>query len=149
MIKDSLTIFACVLLFSATAMPSISSIYSPYDYGNDHFSENVIVSVQITDKGLYNLVVSIQTLEKPSSYKYSNTYREMMRRFMVDARGITTQKILNRNELSVSDFAALREEIDAELSKLADVLVYKYFPNRHMNLVYSISDFFLLKPGDY
>ncbi len=148
MIKDSLTIIACVLLFSATAMPSISSSF--YSSGYDRYSENVVVSVEIAEKGLYNLVVSIQSFDKPKSFKSYNTdtYKDMMQRFMVEARGITVRKILNRKEISVSDFSVLREEIDAELTKLADELAYKYFPNKQMILVYSISNFFLLKPGD-
>ena len=95
---------------------------------------SVIAAVQIKDKGIYNLVVSIQFLRNPTKSKIyrSNEYEQLIDRLIIESRGIALQKILESKELSLTDLAGLRNTIDTEIRKLIADLKEMYL--EHVSL---------------
>ena len=104
----------------------------------------------IKDKGLYNLVVTIQFLRKPQDSKIykSDEYEKLVDRLLVESRGITLQRILEQKNMALSDFAVLKKGIETDIESLANRLKKKLVPDQDIEVVFSISDFFLLEPTD-
>ena len=134
-----------ILLFLAS-----SSFAGFYSSQYDTQSSSVVSAIQIKDKGIYNLVVSANFLRKPQDKKIYNSdeYDELMDRLSVEWRGIATQKILEAQELSVSELINLKNSIQSEIKALADQLKKQYVPDKNAEVVFSISNFFLLEPKD-
>jgi hypothetical protein len=53
---------------------------------------------------------------------------------------------LKAKEQSINDLAGLKGNIEAEIAKLADQLKKKYSLNKDVEVVFSLSNFFLLEP---
>jgi len=136
---------AIVVLFTSNAFAEGWSKYeAPY------IKENVVAPVQIKDKGIYNLVVSVQFLNTPydeKTYK-SDAYEKFIKRLKVDWSGVAILQILKAKDMSISDLAVLKANIEAEISKLADQLKSKYSLDKNVEVVFSISNFFLLEPKE-
>jgi len=119
-------------------------------YEAPYSKDNAIAPVQIKDKGIYNLVVSIQFLNTPydeKTYK-SDAYERFIKRLKVDWSGVAILQILKAKEMSVTDLASLKGNIEAEITKLADQLKSKYSLDKNVEVVFSISNFFLLEPKE-
>ena len=119
-------------------------------YKNPYSQDSVIAPIQIKDKGIYNLVVSIQILNTPyddKKYK-SYAYENLVKRLKVEWSGIATNQILSAKELSLNDLSGLKARIEAEISKLADQLKNKYALDNNSEVVFSVSNFFLLEPKE-
>ena len=132
-----------VLLLASNAFAGFSSSYSsPYS------SDSVVAPIQIKDKGIYNLVISIQFLNEPYDKKMyeSDAYENFIRRLKVEWSGIALLQILKAKEQSINDLAGLKGNIEAEIAKLADQLKKKYSLNKDVEVVFSLSNFFLLEP---
>jgi len=67
---------------------------------------------------------------------------------LVESRGIALQKILERKDLTIGNFSELKKDIETDISKLATELKKKFLPNQDIEVVFSISDLFLLEPTD-
>ena len=143
--KLSVALFALVL-FSSNALAGFYS--SSSGYGRE--AGTVVAAVEIKDKGIYNLVVTIQFLRKPRDTKVykSDEYEKLVDRLLVASRGITLQRILEQKDLSVSDFATLKKSIESDIENLSTQLKKKIIPEQEIEVVFSISDFFLLQPAD-
>ena len=143
--KISIALFALLLLSSNAFAGFYSS--SP---GYSRESGTVVAAVEINDKGLYNLVVTIQFLRKPQDTKVykSDEYEKLVDRLLVESRGIILQRILELRNLSVSDFAALKKSIESDIGNLATQLKKKIISEQETEVVFSLSDFFLLEPTD-
>lgn len=131
-----------ILLFASNALAGFSSYSSPYS------SDSVIASVQIKDKGIYNLVISIQFLNEPYDSKPYDTdaYENFIRRLKVEWSGVALLQVLKAKEQSINDLADLKSSIESELVKLADQLKQKYRIQKDTEVVFSLSNFFLLEP---
>ena len=134
-----------VVLFTSNAFAEGWSKYeAPYS------KDNAIAPVQIKDKGIYNLVVSIQFLNTPydeKTYK-SDVYERFIKRLKVDWSSVAILQILKAKEMSITDLASLKGNIEAEITKLADQLKSKYSLDKNVEVVFSISNFFLLEPKE-
>jgi len=134
-----------VVLFTSNAFAEGWSKYeAPYS------KDNAIAPVQIQDKGIYNLVVSIQFLNTPydeKTYK-SDVYERFIKRLKVDWSSVAILQILKAKEMSITDLASLKGNIEAEITKLADQLKSKYSLDKNVEVVFSISNFFLLEPKE-
>jgi hypothetical protein len=121
-------------------------------YSSDNIREavTVVAAVQIKGKGIYNLVVTIQFLRKPQDSKIykSDENERFMDRLLIQSRGIALKKILERKEIAVSDFYDLKKVIETDIANLATQLKKNLFPNQNIEVVFSISDFYLLEPRD-
>ncbi len=134
-----------VVLLASTAFAGFSS-YS--DSSNS--SDTVIAPIQIKNKGMYNLVVSIQFLREPTEEKVykSDPYEKFTRRLQVEWSGIAINQILKAKEQSINDLANLKANIEGEITKLANQLKNKYTVDKKVEVVFSVSNFFLLEPKD-
>ncbi|KPJ95216.1 MAG: hypothetical protein AMJ53_03270 [Gammaproteobacteria bacterium SG8_11] len=137
-----------LLLVSHSALAGISSGFYSSHYAAGEGS--VIAAVEIKDRGIYNLIVSIQFLRKPKDSKIykSDEYEQLIDRLVVESRGIALQKILESKELSLTDFAGLKNNIETDIKKLVAEMKDKYLPGGEVEVVFSVSNFFLLEPRD-
>lgn len=137
-------IFVLALFASNAVAEGFSKYEAPYS------KDNAVAPVQIKDKGIYNLVVSIQFLNTPYDDKIykSDAYERFMKRLKVDWSGVAVLHILKTTEMSVTDLAGLKGNIEAEISRLADQLKSRYMLDKNVEVVFSISNFFLLEPKE-
>jgi hypothetical protein len=119
-------------------------------YSDSNNRDTVIAPIQIKNKGIYNLVVSIQFLNAPTEEKVykSDTYEKFMRRLQVEWSGVAILQILKAKEQSINDLANLKTNIESEITKLANQLKNKYSVDKNVEVVFSISNFFILEPRD-
>lgn len=146
MIRKLLIVSFFIILSSSSAG---ASIYSS-DYNNSKEEGRIIAAVQIKGKGIYNLIVTIQFLRKAQDSKAykSDEYDKFMDRLVLESRGIALRKILERKELSVSDFNELKKSIETDIKNYSVQLKKYLIPNHNIEVVFSISDFYLLEPRD-
>jgi|MudIll2142460700_1097286.scaffolds.fasta_scaffold113139_2 outer membrane protease len=139
----SITLLA-LLLFASNALAGFSS------YSDISSSDSVIAPIQIKNKGIYNLVVSIHFLNAPTEDKVykSDPYDKFMRRLKVEWSGVAIIQILKAKEQGINDLANLKANIEGEITKLANQLKSKYAVDKNVEVVFSISNFFILEPKD-
>lgn len=133
-----------VTLVASNAFAGLSS------YDSINSSDSVIAPIQIKNKGIYNLVVSINFLNAPTEDKVykSDPYEKFMRRLKVEWSGVAINQILKAKEQSINDLANLKANIEGEITKLANQLKSKYSVDKNVEVVFSLSNFFLLEPKD-
>jgi len=133
-----------ILLFTSNLFAGFGKYNSPYR------SDTVVAPIQIKDKGLYNLVVSIQFLSEPYDHKKYKTdeYESFIKRLSVEWGGVALHEILKVPEQNVSDLVELKKNIETEISKLADRLKTKYKIEKNVEVVFSLSNFFVLEPKE-
>ena len=143
MIRKLIIAFIFLILCSSNAA---ASFYSS-DYNRE--AGTVIAAVQVKGKGICNLIVTIQFMRKPQDSKVykSDEYEKFMDRLAIESRGIALKKILERKELAVSDLNELRKVIETEIGNHAAQLKKKLLPNQNVEVVFSISNFYLLEPN--
>ena len=138
--------FISVLLIIFLSAPNVLAGFS--SYRNPYSSDSVIAPIQIKDKGLYNLLISIQFLNEPFDKKPydSDAYENFIRRLKVEWSGVALLQVLKTKEQSINDLAELKGNIEAVIAELADQLKNKYSLNKDAEVVFSLSNFFLLEP---
>ena len=142
MVRSLFSAMIIVLLLTPTALAGFSSYNNPYS------SDSVVAPIQIKDKGIYNLVVAIQFLNEPYDQKVykSDAYENYIRRIKVEWSGIVLSQILSAEEQSINDLVGLKGKIETKVAELADRLKNKYSLDRDVEVVFSLSNFFLLEP---
>ncbi len=142
------TISIAILMVALIASSAFAGFSSYSDSSNSR--DTVIAPIQIKNKGMYNLVVSIQFLHAPTEEKAykSDPYEKFMRRLQVEWSGIAINQILKAKEQSVNDLGNLKANIEGEITKLANQLKNKYAVDKNVEVVFSLSNFFLLEPKD-
>ena len=138
--------FIFVLLIAFLLAPNVLAGFS--SYSSPYSSDSVIAPIQIKDKGMYNLVISIQFLNEPYDKKpyESDAYKNFIRRLKVEWSGVALLQVLKTKEQSINDLAGLKGNIETEIAKLADQLKNKYSLNKDVEVVFSLSNFFLIEP---
>ena len=93
-------------------------------------------------------MISIQFINEPYEKKpyESDAYENFIRRLKVEWSGVALLQVLKANEQSINDLAGLKGNIEAEIARLADQLKNKYSLNKDVEVVFSLSNFFLLEP---
>jgi hypothetical protein len=121
-----------------------------YSSGYSRDEGTVVAAVEIKEKGLYNLVATVEFLHRPQNSKIynSNAYEKLIDRLLVESRGITLQILLDNNELSLSDFSGLKETIETDIENISNKLKKEFLPEQDVDVVFSVSDMFLLEPCD-
>jgi hypothetical protein len=71
-----------------------------------------------------------------------------VRRLKVEWSGVALVHILQAKEQTINDLVGLKGAIEAEIHKLADQLKSKYSLEKDVEVVFSLSNFFLLEPKD-
>jgi len=135
-----------LLIVSLLAPNSFAGISKGYGYPLS--SDLSVAPIKISGKGIYNLVISINLLQRPQDRKIYRTdaYREALNRLQVEWSGIALQKILEAQEVSIEDLPKLKKTIESEIINLANNIKQKYSLEESVELVFSISNFFLLEP---
>jgi hypothetical protein len=131
-----------ILLMASYAIASFSEYSSPYS------GDSVVAPIQIKDEGIYNLVISIQFLNEPYDNKQykSDAYENYIRRVKVEWAGIALSQVLSAKEQTINDLVGLKTNIETEITKLADRLKGKYSLDKNLEVVFSLSNFYLLEP---
>ena len=146
MIRTLKLMLMSVLVFGSNAFAGFDSGFFSTGYTGGEGS--VIAAVEIKDKGLFNLIVSIQFLRKPRESKIykSDEYEQLIDRLLIESRGIALQKMLEAKDLKLTDLAQLKNTIEAEISNKITELKNRYVPGKDVEVVFSLSNFFLMEP---
>ncbi len=144
MIRKTIVLVFLMLLFSSNTFAGL------YSSGYSREQGTLVAAVEIEGKGIFNLIISVHFLRKPQDKKVfsSNAYEHLIDRLMVEWRKVALEKVLSANVLKVTDLAALKNSIETEIEKLASQLKNKLLPEQNVEVVFSISDFYLLEPKD-
>ncbi|TRZ47983.1 MAG: hypothetical protein D4S01_11190 [Dehalococcoidia bacterium] len=134
-----------VVLFASNAFAGLGSFYN-----NPQSSGSIVAPIQIKDKGIYNLVVSIHFLKEPYNNKIykSDAYEKLINRLTVEWSGVALQQILEAKEQNINDLTVLKSNIEKAIVSLADKLKNSYSLEKNTEVVFSLSNFFLLTPKD-
>lgn len=140
--RNSLITAILLLIFSTS---TFASIYSS-SYGT---RGNVVASVEIEGKGIYNLIVSIQFLNQPYDKRNytSDEYEELIKRLSVEWRGVALKTILETNTYKITDLPKLKATVETELQHLIKSSKKKHGVKQNTEVVYSISSFYLMEPN--
>lgn len=140
---------SCIMLILLLLLP-LNTFAGFYSNQYSRESGTIVASVQIKDKGIYNLIITANFLKRPQDKKIykSDKYEHLLDRLQVEWRGLALQKVLESKELSITDFVDLKNSIQTEIVKLIEQLKKKLVPEQDIEVVFSFSDFFLLEPKD-
>ncbi len=136
------SILLVLLIISSNALASFSSYDNPYN------SDSVVAPIQIKNNGIYNIVISIKFLKEPfdqKTYK-SEAYKDLLKRLQIEWSGVTLSQVLKTKEIGVNELVVLKNDIESEITKLADELKNKYSLEKNVEIVFSLSNFYLLEP---
>lgn len=143
--KKSLAILFITLLFTSTVRAA------SYSHDNLYSSDNVIAPIEIKNKGIYNLVISINILNTPYDkqvYK-STSYQNLIHRMQVEWGNAALVHVLSAKEQSINELSLLKSRILTDIQKLADQLKKKYGLGDDVEVVFSLTSFFLVEPRRY
>ena len=142
MVKIANAVLLLVFILSPATVAGFSSYSNPYS------SDSVIAPIKIKNKGIYNLVISIQFLNEPYEKKpyESDAYQKFINRLKIEWSGVTLLQVLKSDEQSLNDLAALKGKIELEIAKLIEKLKPKYLFHNDIEVVFSLYNFFLIKP---
>ena len=134
-----------VVLLASNAFAGFGSYYS-----NPQSGSSIVAAIQIKDKGIYNLVVSVRFLREPYDNKIytSDGYEKLIERLEVEWSEVALQQVLQAKELNINDLVNLKANIEKEIAKLADELKSSYSLDKNTEVVFSLANFFLLEPSD-
>ena len=135
-----ISVLISTILF--TTIAHSGSFKSSYGYNS---RSHVIASVEIIDKGIYNLVVSVNFSNRPRTTKAykKDIYEPLIERLQVEWPGIAMKIILKSNSYKVSDFSALENEISLAIDDLIKSTKAIYDVSEDTEVIYSISSFYL------
>ena len=111
---------------------------------------SVIASVEVEGKGIHNLVITIQFLNKPFDKREYNSdgYEELIKRLAVEWRGVALKKVFELNTYKITDLPKLEASIEIEIQKLVKSSKRKHGVKEGVEVVYSISNFYLIEPSN-
>ncbi|WP_027362865.1 hypothetical protein [Desulfospira joergensenii] len=139
--------FIALILPLFLSSSSFAGIYSS-SYSQDNSS--IIASVELEEMGIVNLIVSIAFLSKPQDSKIykSDEYNKLLQRLQLEWKGVALQKILESKRLRRSDLVILKNRIHTEIEILIEQLTKKLIPGQDAEVVFAISNFYLLEPRE-
>jgi len=128
-----------------------NSFAGGFGYPTYNSKGSLVASVEIEDKGFYNLVMSIIILKEPRDEKdyTSDEYEELIENLVVKWRGIALQKTLELNTIKRSELVTLKISIETEIEKYAEELKVKYNVPKKAEIIFSLSDFYLIRPSEH
>ena len=110
----------------------------------------VTAAVELADKGTYNLFVSVMFLRKPLEKMVydSDDYKFMLDRLSVQWRGVALETILASGKMNITDLSALKDNVETRIRKLVAGEKEKIFPGRDVEVVFSLTGFYLMVPEE-
>ncbi|MGY0565363.1 MAG: hypothetical protein ACW7DR_20325 [Paraglaciecola chathamensis] len=135
-----------ILLISFVLISSASFAgFSSYESFSN--SGGVVAPLVINEKGLFNLVVSVQFIREPyekSPYD-SDEYHSLISRLNLEWQGVAIQKILETPSISPSDLSKLKVSIESSINELIKIIKPKYLIKENVEVVFSIDNFYLVE----
>lgn len=140
--------FLAIVVICLVLTASISSAGGYYN--NPYRSDNVVAPLKLKDEGLYNLVISIQFLNEPYDKKPYKTdgYKKFIQRMMVEWSNAALNATLNSQVSELNHLPKLKSEIESKINELANSLKVKYSLNQDVEVVFTLSNFYLVHPKD-
>ena len=113
---------------------------SPYRF------DNVIAPIQLENEGIYNLVISIQFLNEPYEEKPYETdnYKKFIQRMSVEWSNAALDAALNYKVSKIEQLPKLKSDIESKVLNLANQLKPKYSLKQDVEVVFTLSNFYLV-----
>ncbi len=145
-------IFVAIALTTFVATTFLGEAYAGDFLSYRRHSEfgAVAAAINVKEKGIYNLIVSANFLKRPADervYK-SDQYDILIDRLSVEWKGVALQAILESNDISFRDLVALKKSVEQAIQKHIDNRIKQYFRDQNVEIVFALSDFFLLEPKE-
>lgn len=143
MIKHHIFALSVLLLSVTSAHAGFS--YKSYDSGS-----SIIAAVEIEDKGIYNLVISVKFSNEPYDKKpyTTDSYQELIRRLSTEWRGVALKTVLKNNKYKLSDLSQIEGEVNTAIKELIKGARSKHSINQKTEVLYSISSIYLVDTSD-
>jgi len=137
-----------VFLLCALVCLTVSSAEAGFYSQSYDASGSVAVALQLDNKEIYNLIISIELLRKPQDGKVyeSDNYENMMKQISVGWQNVAIQKTLDLKTIKFSDLCLLKSNIEKGISELIQKAKIKNGISSDVEVVYSLSNFYLLEP---
>ena len=137
-----------LILFSLLLAPN--SFAGMYSSSTQRDNSRIIAAIEIEDVGIMNLIVSVEFLTKPQDSKIyeSDEYGKLLQRIQVEWKSAALQKILESRRLRRSDLVMLKNSIHSEIEILIKRLKKEILPGTDVEVIFAISDFYLLEPRE-
>ncbi|NNJ94355.1 MAG: hypothetical protein HKP57_06390 [Halobacteria archaeon] len=144
MLKPQIVFTFLALLLAATSAHAGFS-YKSYDSGS-----SIIAAVEIEDKGIYNLVISVKFSNEPYDRKpyTGDPYEALIRRLSTEWRGVALKEVLKKNKYKLSDLSRIESTVNTAIQELIKRSKNKHGINAKTEVVYSISSIYLVDTGD-
>ncbi len=135
------SLFLTFLLICLSSNVMAGSFYSSPSRGS-----SLATSVLIDDKGIFNLVISVNFLNEPfdKAPYTSDSYEEMIKRLNIEWHNVVLNQVLASNSYKTSDLPVLKKSIDSGLSQLVASTKKKYGIKDNVEVVYSVGNFYLV-----
>jgi len=123
-----------------------SQVFAGFGYDTPYQYDSVIAPVNIEEEGIYNLVISVQFMNEPYDKKVydSDEYNLMLSRLSVEWSKVAIDSVLNSKVSKLQDLAVLKVTIENGIEELVNSLKMKYGVKKEVEVVFSISNFYLL-----
>lgn len=123
-----------------------SDVFAGFGYDSPYEYDSVIAPVNIEGEGIYNLVISVQFMNQPYDKKIykSDEYVSLLSRLSVMWSSVAINSVLQSEVSTFKDLYPLKKVIENEITKLADMYRKKYHVKGEPEVVFSISNFYLL-----
>lgn len=144
--KHIIPITILSLLFFSTTLSAGS-----YSYDAIYSSDNVVAPVKIKNDGIYNLVISIKFNNTPYDTKIykSTSYQKLIQRMEVEWGNLALSHLLSAKEQDINELSLLKSRIVDDIQKLSERLKKKYSLGDDVEVVFSLTNFFLVEPRRY
>ena len=142
------TVLATTLVVVLMASNAIAGYGSGSDYYPRSGSSSVVAPVWVEDEGLFNLVVSLEFLDRPADTKLykSDPYTQLIGHLSIKWRSIALDRILAVSTIEKGGLADLKQEIELAVDKLVKDEAAKLMGGQKVEVVYSLTHFMLLEP---
>lgn len=146
--KMKLLVATVAIVLSIINILSANEAIAGFSYDNPYSYDSVITPVYIENVGIYNLVIAVQFLSEPYETKVykSDEYKVFIRRLSVEWSGLAIERVLISELQDISDLNKLKMSIESKINERALLLRKKYSLSKDVEVVYSISKFYILSP---
>lgn len=142
------TIITTALLLVFVSSSAIAGFGSSSDYYPRSDSGNVVASVRVEGEGVFNLVVSLEFLNRPGNTKLykSPSYQQLINHLSVKWQSIALDKILAASTVEMGGLSDLKMEIESAVDVLVANEITKQMGGKKVEVIYSITHIMLLEP---
>ena len=123
-----------------------SLVFAGYFSSNYDRSSSVAVTIEVIEKGLFNLVVAATIVAEPYEKEPYDTdkYEQFVKRINSEWKGVAVHKILETSSIKLDGLNGLRAEIKSDVLKTAEALKSAYGIPADTELAFKITGFYLV-----